>query len=555
MTDHEDWYDDAATAIRGGGGGAGASGGGLLTDGSTRLIVEDDVSTAPEGDTRTVRLDDFARVVDPPSWEAGDSITASITERPASKGVNVDGVAQSFTLAAGGVAKVGSYVGDWYKTISAPDYACSYPEGDFRGWWDREVWGQITIPAHPTGMAGATVTVKGFGADGSGYGAGGLAATAGLDVVVMSSQPTDTWQGTPVGHIPVDDADHDVFVPGSLIPAAGGSLWVGVRAGWSSEHDSAGPYCSFPLWPYDSGIGNSGKCLASISGAAWATWIVEGDSLGSLVTPDEDGPWEGGNAWQDAGTEGSPTSGIDGQGFYVTSESPAGRGIRVVGDLEDDEEAPGPWSDRAAIRFEFDLDATGSLVAAGTRSIEMTVIGEGLHLVGTIHLGDTGHAPGIGVHGGVESDYAAVTLTAGDRWVAIFDPRSGSFRGKVWRVIDGEPAEWQVECDIAETDDHGDSLTFWLRAGNGVGSEQTVRLLSFSAVPDASGMWVDERLGLASGTTNRFGPSHQYVEGTLRYRVSGVVVPPASEDGGAATGTLDAIPTAGMHIWARYLAE
>jgi hypothetical protein len=274
-----------------------------------------------EGSSRRKTVDGFKRTTPPATREAGGAVTGSWVRRNAKRGVDVNGAEVPFTLGTSAVETVGSYVGAWYKTPSAPDYACSYPKAEYRGWLDRETWAYITVPAHPAGMAGITVTVKGYGADGVGFGAGGRATIDGAEVVVLTGAPTDTWQGSPIGRFPVDNADHDLFIPGAYVPPEGGTLWVGVRAGWRCDYAATPPYCDYPLWPYDTGLGNSGKFLGEISAAAWATW--------STVSVDW-GTTDDGQVWQDAGTEGAPVAGIDGDAFYV--EGPGGQGIALVGD-------------------------------------------------------------------------------------------------------------------------------------------------------------------------------------------------------------------------------
>ena len=230
-----------------------------------------DIEAGGTADTRPKPVDRFSRVVAPATIETGDALGVSLVGVGATKGVNVNGVEQPFVLGTNFTSRVGSYVGDWYKTRSAPDYACDYPDGDFRGWWDKESWAYLTVSAHPAGMAGVYVTIHPFGADGSGYGAGGRATIDGLEVVAKSSAPTDTWQGSPIGKVVAFDSDTVVLIPAAYVPLEGGSLWVGVRANWRCDYAANPPYCDYPLWPYDTGLGNSGRCQVSISDPTWAT--------------------------------------------------------------------------------------------------------------------------------------------------------------------------------------------------------------------------------------------------------------------------------------------
>jgi hypothetical protein len=173
--------------------------------------------------------------------------------------------------------------------------------------------------------------------------------------------------------------------------------------------------------------------------------------------------------------------------------------------------------------------------------------------VGTVHLSDASSPAGISVGTADGSAFQAVTVTAAEVWAARFDDRSeGWLRGKLWRVADGEPADWTVEVAVPdETADTGDRLAIWVRAQDG----QTIRLWPPEAVASAPGSWVHERLGVASGTTDRFVTSHAFVVGTLELELAGIFAPPAREDAENGHGWLDYKPTAGMVVWARYLAE
>jgi hypothetical protein len=491
----------------------------------------------PEGETADTTpkvVDDFSRVVAPATIETGSALGVAMTRRIARRGVNVGGTEQPFRLYTSGTPYVASYIGDWYLTTSSPDYACSYPKGDWRGWWDKEVWYFLTIPAHPAGMAGIYVTVRPYGADGSGYGGGGRATIDGVRVVVKDSAPTDTWQGTPVGVVTAFDADTTVLIPSAYIPAAGGVLWVGIQANWQSDHAVNGPYCSYPLWPYDTGLGNSGKCQATASSPVWAT---------SSDDPVDWGGTEDGHTWQDAGTEGSPTAGMDGASFYV--EGPGGQGLFVSGERDVEGEPTGSWSDVAwATEFRF----TASALATGG-SITLTTTGQGQRTVGSIDLDAT---PGITVGGPTTTDTAAIAIGAGETWIAKFDSRSGLVRGKVWQAGTLEPAAWNVEVAMAETEDDADRFELWVRAGTG----QTVRVLgieSFAAARPGEEV-VTELLGHADGLTNKFKTNHRYRDGTLIPWVLGVADPATQESGATTEFTLDYYPTAGSPIRASYIA-
>jgi hypothetical protein len=483
-------------------------------------------------DTTPKVVDNFSRTVAPATIDPGSSLGVSITTWRASRSVDVNGNEVPFALKSGGVAYVASYVGAWYKTISAPDYACSYPKSDFRGWVDREVWGALTVPAHPAGMAGIYVTIRPYGADGSGYGGGGRATIDGVEVVVRSSAPTDTWQGTPIGKVYAFDADTTVLIPASAIPVEGGQLWVGVRPGWRCDYATNAPYCDYPLWPYDTGLGNSGKCQASVGSPVWA--VSSDDPIAWGETAD-------GHAWQDAGTEGAPVAGMDGDSFYV--EGAGGQGLAVVGERDSDEEATGSWSDASwatELRFSASALATGG-------SITLTTTGQGSQVIGTIDLDSD---PGMAVGGPTTSDAESVAIGAGEVWVAKFDSRSGSMRGKVWRAGTPEPATWNVEVPIEATEDDADRFELWVRSGTG----QTIRVLDLKSMDAArpGEEVVTELVGHADGTTNRFRTSHRFRDGTLTPYVLGIAAPATIESGATTEFTLDYFPTVGSAVHVSY---
>lgn len=491
--------------------------------------------------TKLHDVDLFRRVVAPPAWEPGDSMGAFSTYQ-ASKGEAVDGSDIPFVVGPAALPVAASYIGAGYLPWTSEDCGCPGLENCFKGWRDIERWYKLTVPTHPADMAGATVTVSTPALD-------GVAAARGARVVVLDHEPTDTWQGGVVGM--VGSTGGTVFIPGGLIPAAGGELHVGLQAGWRADYGTTA--CGW-TWPFTSGDGESGRYRASIGSPTWQTYTDDGGDMGAIAVPG-DAPWDGGNAWRDAGVEGSPTFGVDGSAYYVTAAAPAGRGLYVVGEREDDDEPWGPWSDVGwAVEVTFSVGVVGDSTA-GPRSIEVRTTGEGEQAVGTVHLGDADRAPGISVGGPTAIDYEAVALTPDDRWRFVVDTRANRVRGKLWRVADGEPAAWNVQVDPEETEDDADRFTLWVRCGQDGG--QTVRIHAIRA-RDAGhdGQRVDkEFLGHASGSTNRFQTCHPFRPGTLRVYVNGVGVGPAWEDGDDAAFRLDKRPTAGSILRASYTVD
>jgi hypothetical protein len=494
-------------------------------------------------DVNPYDIDAFGRVVAPPSWSE-DASLGILNTYQASRGQTVDWDDIPFSVGSAAIAQASSYVGQWYKAWTTEDCGCPGLDNCFKGWMDIERWYYITVPAHPADAAGVLIAASAPALD-------GVAGSYGARVVVRSAYPTDTWQGTPVGTI---NAAGDIFIPIGLVPAAGGVLHVGLQAGWQCNYGMT--VCGW-TWPFTSGAENSGRYRASLSSPRWAVWDTEGGDMGSAATVAK-APWEGGNEWRDGGTEGSPVYGADGEAYYVTAEALGGHGLYMVGEREDEDEPRGPWSDTAwGVEVTFDVDAVGDVGTSGPRHIQVTTTGEGEAAVGTVHLGDSATAPGISVGGPTTTVYRAVTIVAGDRYRVRFDTRSGKVRGKLWRVLDGEPAAWDVETPMEETEDDADRWSLWVRCGNGVGDSQTVRIFRIRAQQDADdGKRVEkEYIGLASGTENRFASCHPFREGTLRAFVNGIGVGPSWEDGDGAAFKVDFWPTARSIIRASYVVD
>jgi hypothetical protein len=171
-------------------------------------------------------------------------------------------------------------------------------------------------------------------------------------------------------------------------------------------------------------------------------------------------------------------AGVDGSKYYVTG--PGGKGVYMVGEREDDDEPRGPWSDAAwAVELTFEIDAHGS--GTGPHEIRVTTTGEGDRTVGVVHLGDDSNAEGISVGGPTTTVYLAKALTLDVKWRAKFDSRSGKMRGKMWPLSEPEPAAWDVETPMEETDDDQDRWELWLRAD----TSQTIKVWRIRAQQDA----------------------------------------------------------------------
>ena len=543
-------------------------GGGATSGGLNKVIKGRPGATV---DTGPYPLDSYARTVAPPTISDGAAVPSITLAGYIDIGRTHGevGVDWGPTWHDGAYHPPGSYLGSWYNGhTSRPSWTtCAGLDNVFTGFKQQEVWYKVTVTAHPADAAGIEVAFHAGVA--GGMSGPSYAEAQPLEVVVMSSQPTDMRQGTVIAEL-MPGQDQTVMVPMSVVPAEGAVLYMGYRTKWeaNSKDDPTDYSCGW-TWPFmgnaidlDSEAvpyqGYSGRCGVTIpTGAIWQAWDSSAADMGSIPVGGK-APWEGGNTLIDAGSEGEGDAwGMDGD-FFVSASSPSGKGIYVVGHREDDDEPDGPWSDVAwAHELHFTLDAHGSLSDAGTRSIESTTTGEGESAIGRVHLGDTSHAEGISVLGPTIEDYIAKALTLDVRWIAKFDTRSGRYvRGKLWKKSDGEPAQWDVQALLSETEDALDRWTLWLRAGNDA-SAQGVRVHKTRAFAGASAgqRLVKEWIGYASGTDKRFPTAHQYRENTLRAYVNGIGVAPDYQDGANATFGLDFWPTTRSAMRATYIVD
>jgi len=541
-------------------------GGGSTSSGVNKVIRGRPGATV---DTGPYPLDSYDRTVTPPTISAGAGIAgislAGLMRQGRTHGEDQAEWGPSWT--PGASDKPGSYLGSWYDGhTSKPSYvSCAGLDNAFTGYKQTELWYKLTVTAWPTDAAGIELSVHAGLAGGvqrPGYG-----EVAPLEVVALSSQPTDMRQGAVVAEL-MPSESKTITVPVSAIPVEGDELFIGYRTKW--ECDAKADFYSYACgwhWPFmcnESDVdyqgvpycGYSGRIGASIpTSVGWLVWDASAADAGDIKTHAR-APWEGGNSYRNTGSEGQGDAwGMDGD-FHLSADSPSGKGIYVVGDREDDDEPDGPWSDVSwAHELHFTLDAHGSLSDAGTRSIESTTTGEGESAIGRVHLGDSSHAEGISVLGPTVEDYIAKALTLDEGWIAKFDTRSG-LRGKLWRKEDGEPAHWDVQALFGETEDALDRWTLWLRVGND-GASQGIRVHKTRAFEGASSgqRVVKEWIGYASGTDKTFRTAHQYRENTLRAYVNGIGVAPSTQDGQGAVFGLDFWPTARSAIRATYIVD
>lgn len=471
---------------------------------------------------------------------------------------------------------VGSYIGPWYHGWTRrPTWVSGCP-----GWLDNvwsgalhtEVWLRALMPAIPADAAGVQVTLpinESGGHQGPSYG-----SIAPVDIMALDHQPDDLQQGTKLGSgLPGDDVT--VFIPVDIMPAEGEYLYLGFRPSWVCS-GLANPYafvCGW-TWPYmcneydtdgagEAWAGRSGRTgvAGDVGGydGTWKTWDSGAPDLGDLAELEATAPWQGGNAWHDAGSEGVGDGwSMDGTQMAVGGDAPAGKGLYTVGSYEDDDEPAGPWSDVGwAHIIHFTVSAHGSTTDAGTRHIQSTTTGQGEQAIGTVHLGDASRDEGISVSGPGTTDYAEKALTVDVPMRAMFDTRSGKYvRGKLWVASDGMPAAWDVQVELDETEDDMDRWMLWLRGGND-GTDHYVRVQKVEGIEGANSgqRVVKELIGRASGSHKTFKTAHPFRPGSLRVYVNGHAVASESRDGSESSFQLDFWPTSGSIMRATYIVE
>ena len=231
--------------------------------------------------------------------------------------------------------------GEWWgptwvsKSVSLPDAVaesgphnntwpyskCGVGLGSWSGYYESESWWRLLIPAHPAGMAGIRLSVTAGTPKG---------AAASLIVRTAATQPVAMRTPAQAGQVPAS-ATTSILIPAAQIPAEGEYLWLGLSPGWQPVGFDNGVYACVTNGkrPRVSGERNSGMLGGSPGSATWEV-LDSGDT--------DWGTTEDGEQWYDAGVEGSPTAGIDGEAFYVTG--PGGQGIYLTGgaDALDDEE-------------------------------------------------------------------------------------------------------------------------------------------------------------------------------------------------------------------------
>ena len=506
-----------------------------------------------DADVNLYDLDRFNdRTIPPPSHIDGGATGISwVTQRAYGGWDGLPDTGSEVAYAYGGpIAQAGSYVGWTWLTYTDPTNPCSGTWPAWIGWREDEIVLVGTVPEHPANVAGILLTLS-TSLRGSGS---GVAAANGLDVRVASSAPTALRSGSLVGHLPTIPGSGTVFVPASAIPAAGQSIYVIVTAGWACDYLDPGYVCDYNL-PARSGRGDSGRAGASLTSASWRTWASGDEGIGDAAG-DADAPWGDASwTWVSAGEEGSPVVEVTSGCLRVTN---GGAGFALLGPRENEDAEWGPWSDfDCAPEVRFRINEAGDVTEAGARNLEVRIVGQGEKAVARVHFGDGEHPAGISAKAPTDEVFTAKTIDANTLYRLLVDTRSGRYlRAKVWEHGTLEPTEWDVEVEIAETEDEADRLEVWARSEADSGTMEVavcrIRVATFASPGERV---VKQRIGYADGTTKSFPVPQLYERGTLRAYVDGFGVPPDQQTTAIRRVELDRKPARRAPIHLSYTAD
>ncbi len=528
-------------------------------------------------DTACYLLDDFDRVVAKPAYSAsGDGGAWSVKSGHIArdwqtKAREDEDFAFSDMLVVWG--EVESYVGSGYDPhTSLPAWAsCGIGENAFSGWKETEVWYKYTVPVHPTSMAGFTVPLAATSK-------GGVASTYGYLARVTTTEPSDLQQGTVLGTWL--GSSSTFFVPGSVVPDAGGTIYIGITPAW---HANFGNYvCGFN-WPRNTGQENSGYAhtpgSASIPSPAWQSWDASATDWGAGLAGDDTGSWwEGRLPWVMSGT-GMESAEMDGASLKLTVAS--GSNLSLVARMDGDSVFQPPDSDTdeqygsawihdngVAVAMRFRITTAGVVADAGTRHLYMEWADGRDVLRATINLGDPQNAEGLTVSDDTNTTTILKAVTEGSwMWLKMDTRNADHLRAKMWvessLLGSGEIATWDV--DITRSADtevpvNNDYFEIGMMAGNAAGDAQVIEVerVVVCGPADANCQWVIEKIGEGSTTeVITFTTSMPYKQGSLWFFVDGVHVRTkrVSVTDGTFRGIGGGIPDANAVLVVRYLYE
>lgn len=517
-------------------------------------------------------LDDFKRVVSPPTYSPGDPGLTYIAQyqlkQYALHYAPFDVQPLTF-IASNSVHWIDSYKGSYYLPwTTRPAGSCVSLDNYFNGWMEREAWTKFLVTAKPDNVAGIVFSAV------DAPSAEGVGPANGFAVRVASAQPSSLRAGTLVGTIP-NNGVADIFVPAHLIPAEGEYLWMGMTPNWMCDHDTGWWICGW-TWPWRSGEGNSGGLAASawefaLTTRTWQVWDAAEMDYGSPNSGDGDCDWGDLPPWQIVTDGTAPT--VDGSKlcFTVAAGAPKSMSMTLPGasavspDDADDLDYREPWTneDGTNIKVLFHLTTAGSLTEAGTRSFSMSWHDTRDLIRGTVYLGDTSHAQGLSLFvDDVESAFVAKDIAEGAwHWLRIDTRHPDYARMKFWPTTSGEPVAWDIDVLRTDSADRPTTDNFFQLAmtlGNMTGADQTLCIDKIVIGGTGSAFrWVVEYLGDGDGLTSVFHTSQSYQSGTLSFFVDGLHVMPFEID--ATLGSFSALQqwpaAAGARIVARYMVS
>ena len=517
-------------------------------------VINLDSVCEPAADTACYLLDDFNRTLtgnsystsgDGGAWPAiskfqGDHIESGLTLEDG--GFNYSAVTD---WRSGQTGNVSSFVGNYAWASTNPDRPASDCASGFlfTGYTQYDAWAEYVVPEHPTDLAGITLGPITFH-DNDTW--GGTSAAEGAWLIVSSSEPTAIGQGTVVTHLPQDTAT-TVFIPGSLIPAEGETMYIGVTPRWGADLGEWG--CGYN-WPFNTGEHDSGagKINNWTDTITWKSWDSDADAWGAGLSGDTTGAWWDGNLPWDVSASGG-TFGYNGDALYLTVAAGTQETLtaKMLGSSlynpadGDDTSYQEPWTEDSGINMKarWRLTTAGDVTEAGSRYLyfkwhdgrdEQTV---------TIDLGDIDNAQGINLTQDINSSTLVKDITEGSwMWVRVDTRNPDYIRAKMWveggTYGSGEPPVWDVAIGRAsdsENPTRDDYFEIGMSVGNETGANQTVEVGDVwfcGAGEDCE--WVTEKIGEGDGTSVTFVTSQAFKAGALWFFIDGFHVRTVTTD-------------------------
>ena len=530
----------------------------------------DPVETGPpcnQGDGKCYVFDDYDRTWTQPTIVTGASLGISasygyIVEEMYGSSTDSGGSYGGTTVATGLSAFDGvtSAVGTTaFGHSSPPSWStCTGLSFTFAGWQRKSSWLSFTMPAHVANVAGMTIELSSSILAKRSHMAGWS-----LSVFVGTSEPTEPQSGTYVGELDVGSAGTDVFIPLASLPAEGETCYILVSAGWDATYGD--PNSCGSDWPYNTGVGDSGKASPSVvTLPVWNTFSGGDHDLGT--TPDhgdaDDGIdrtqpwWDGAINLNYLGNSGTPVAyGMTNGHIFVTADAPAGIHLSYEADGDADGAKDAPWSfDGWAYTQEFEVDVAAIATEDGPRRIRWRDI-SGNEVTATVYFGTPTQASGFGLDTGDGETFVAMSFSAATRYAVRVDTRGGKGRMRVWEVSSGEPAKWAIDIALGDGTNTGDRLEIDMLIGNGSANpDVTLTLYKLVACGTADDCyWLDQWLGTGDGETVSFFTPQRYARASLKVRVDGFWVTPSETDPYTGEFRMDHPPDPGAFMRAHYL--